>query len=57
MPMRWQTGFRTIAYSLEISVNYVAGMEIMEALGDTGQLVAGVSVGPNIIAETPTRPR
>jgi len=55
--MRWQTGFRTITYSLEISVNYVTGMEIMEALGDTGQLVAGVSVGPNIIAETPTRPR
>ena len=28
------TGFRTTTYSLEVSVNHIAGMEVAEAISD-----------------------
>jgi len=39
-----KTWLRTTTYSLEISINYVAGVEISKAISDTSQLVEGVSM-------------
>ena len=33
--------FGAITYSLEISMNHIKGVEVVEAFGDTGQLVRG----------------
>jgi hypothetical protein len=35
----------TTTHSLEVPVYHIARMEVVEALSDVGQLVAGVSVG------------
>ena len=35
--------FKTSTYSLEVPMNYIAGMEVTEAIGDVGKLVMGVS--------------
>ena len=48
MSIRWSWGFRTIAYSLEITVNYVAGVEVVHAFGDIKELAGEVSVEQNI---------
>jgi hypothetical protein len=40
-----ETRFRTTTYTLEISMNNIAGVEVVEALSDVGQLVTGVSMG------------
>ena len=37
--------FRTATYSLEVPMDDIAGVEVVEAIGDVGQLVTGVSVG------------
>ena len=43
--MRWQTRFRAITYSFEVSMDDIARVEIAEAPCDVGQLVTGVSTG------------
>jgi hypothetical protein len=49
-------GFRTITYSLEIAVNYVAGVEKVKPFGDITYLVVGISVRSSMIERAPTRP-
>jgi len=52
-----KTGLISITYSLEITMDYVAGMEIVKAASDIGYLVAGVSMRPSTTGRTPTRLR
>ena len=44
-------GLMSIAYSFEITVNYVTGVEKVKSLSDIGQLVTKVSVCSDPIAE------
>ena len=36
--------FKTSAYSFEVPMNYIAGVEVTEAISDVGKLVTGVSM-------------
>ena len=46
---------RTTTYPLEITMNYVARVEIVETFGNIRQLVVGVSAGSNTTGGAPTR--
>ena len=45
MSMWCETRLRTSAYSFEVPMYYVAGVEVAEALSDIGQLVTGLCAG------------
>jgi len=51
-----KTWLGTTTYSLEISINYIAGVEISKAISDTSQLVEEVSMESNTTAGKHTRP-
>jgi len=52
-----KTGLLSITYSLEVTMDYIAGMEIVKAASDIGYLVVGVSMRRSTTGRTPTRPR
>jgi hypothetical protein len=53
--IRGKTVFRVTTHSLEISMNYAAGVEEVKAFGDIRYLIAGVNAGSKAVEETPTR--
>jgi len=42
-------GHRTIAYPLEVTMNYVVGVQVVKSISDITQLVVGVSVELNTV--------